>query len=122
MFTMMLRSYLRMTRSATTMQAAASTSTITITATPASRPGSGDILSPGSADGHGLVPGSGDGVGPGPVNEHVKHTEVGNSTAAEGLCGPAVIGFCAGLGINYAVCSHADHIYLVALVEVVLPL
>ena len=72
------------------MQAAASTSTITITATPASRPGSGDILSPGSADGHGLVPGSGDGIGPGP---DVKYTEVGNSTAAERLCGPAVIGF-----------------------------
>ena len=35
------------------------------------------------------LPGSGDGVGPGPVNEHVKYTEVGNSTAAERLCGPA---------------------------------
>ena len=78
------------------MQAAASTSTITITATPASRPGSGDILSPGSADGHGLVPGLGDGVGPGPVNELVKYTEVGNSTAAERLCGPVVIGYCSG--------------------------
>ena len=48
------------------MQTAVSTSMITLTATPTSRPRSADGMTPGSEDG--MIPGSADGLAPGSVD------------------------------------------------------
>ena len=48
------------------MQTAASTSMITFTATPTSKPRSADGVTPGSEDG--IIPGSADGLTPGSVD------------------------------------------------------
>jgi len=87
------------------MQTATSTSTIAITATPTSRPGSAngitpgpvDGLTPGSVDGltpgsvDGLAPGSVDSMTPGLVHSHIKCTEVRDTITTERFCGPEVI-------------------------------